>query len=150
MATATSPRRNRHSAVLYAWLRCVYAGVHFSRESVENSKERGDISSPPMQRRMSLTSMWDWGLGRESEPASPAPTSPPPEPTGRLDAPPPPAPLPRSDSAMWDWGAGRESNPNTNPNSPESSRESSMHNGEGKTMPWAMKIKYGNATERPV
>ena len=38
----------------------------------------------------------------------------------------------------------------TDPISPGASRESSVHNGEGKSMPWAMKLKFGTDSERPV
>ena len=53
------------------------------------------------------------------------------------------APLKRAPSfgGMWDWGFGRQE-----PSSPGSS----VHNGEGKSMPWAMKLKFGTDSERPV
>ena len=179
----------------------LHGGVHFARQSVENAKERDGPNAPPpgspgLVRKMSVTSMWDWGLGRtepESAPASPAPGSPPAE---RV--------MKRQDSSVWDWGLGRSSKADTPMTSPAASRDArcalpdrptahmhmpraknscrrfylgalrppcaperancarsprmhvyararrSLHNGEGKEMPWAIKIKFGSDSERPV
>ena len=124
------------------------AGVHFAKLAIEAGKERETMS-----RRNSFTDLWHWGFGREdpdplssSESDSPRTTSPPPE---RADA------MERRDSigtSLWSWSLGREEAP---PFSPSASRESSVHNGsmgngEGKTMPWAIKLKFGTDSERPV
>ncbi len=58
----------------------------------------------------------------------------------------------RSLSNIWDWGLGREEM------SPNSSRDNSQHGGNilsperaaGKAMPWAVKLQFGQTSERPV
>ena len=50
-------------------------------------------------------------------------------------------------SSMFNWSLGRKDDPI----SPDTSREASVHgNGEGKSMPWAIKLKFGTDSERPV
>ena len=120
------------------------AGVHFAKLAIEAGKERDTPS-----RRNSFVDLWHWGFGREDPPdaTSPRTTSPPPE-AERV------AKIERRDSigtSLWNWSLGRDEAPV----SPSASRESSVHNGslgngEGKSMPWAIKLKFGTDSERPV
>ena len=124
--------------------RSSFAGVHFAKLAIEAGKERDTPS-----RRNSFVDLWHWGFGREEpDPLSPDASrgeSPPPERAAKIE---------RRDSigtSLWSWSLGRDEAPV----SPSPSRESSVHNGslgngEGKSMPWAIKLKFGTDSERPV
>ena len=105
-------------------------------------------AAAPLKRAPSFGGMWDWGFGRQ-EPSSPGSSVHNGESAivdesevWRKES------LERKESigsSMFNWSLGR-----TDPISPGASRESSVHNGEGKSMPWAMKLKFGTDSERPV
>jgi len=114
----------------------VHGGVHFTVEGGGGA----DAPSRPVRSKTASFSndLWNWGNGRVDPPATPEPS--------------PVKVLPErrgSFGNLWDWGLGRSTPPQT----PDASREPSVHNGErseAQSMPWLVKVQFGQHKERPV